>query len=137
MNTVLVEPFGYSKTLTTVLEVCKRARAENPYSDIVMLGNVLNGNPIKDEIKKLVLNGKSDKEIGNIFGLSYLTIKKYRQELGFIQKSSRPNKYKYNDIQFQIIIGSILGDASLVKMYKNGGTVFKVTHCLKQQDYLK
>ena len=53
MNTVLVEPFGYSKTLTTVLEVCKRARAENPYSDIVMLGNVLNGDPIKDEIKKL------------------------------------------------------------------------------------
>lgn len=91
----------------------------------------------KNEIKKLILNGKSDKEIGDIFGLSYLTIKRHRQNLGFIQKSSRPNKYKYDDTQSQIIIGSILGDASLVKMHKNGGTVFKITHCLKQQDYLK
>ena len=53
MNTLLVQPYGYSRTLQTVLEVCIKARNENPCKEIVMLGNILNGEPIKDELIRL------------------------------------------------------------------------------------
>lgn len=41
-----------------------------------------------------------------------------------------------NNIQKQIITGSLLGDGSLTKIYKNNNSAFREGHCIKQHDYI-
>jgi ribosomal protein S6 len=91
----------------------------------------------KETIKELFNSNKSDEEIGEVLGLSSATVKKQRQSIGLLRANKRPNNYIYSNEEFQIILGSLLGDGSLQKTYTSGGTVFKVTHCEKQKEYIE
>ena len=53
MNIEIIEPCGYSKTLSNLLQVANKARYHFPNSKIVLLGNVLNGEQVKNELLKL------------------------------------------------------------------------------------
>lgn len=53
MNIEIIEPCGYSKTLSNLLDVATKARFSFPKSQIVLLGSVLNGEQVKVELSKL------------------------------------------------------------------------------------
>ena len=53
MNIEIIEPCGYSKTLSNLLDVATKARFSFPKSQIVLLGGVLNGEQVKVELSKL------------------------------------------------------------------------------------
>lgn len=56
MNVEIIEPCGYSKTLSNLLNVASRARYEFPKSTIVLLGSILNGEQVKKELFNLNIN---------------------------------------------------------------------------------
>lgn len=56
MNVEIIEPCGYSKTLSNLLNVAGRARYEFPKSTIVLLGSILNGEQVKKELFNLNIN---------------------------------------------------------------------------------
>lgn len=53
MNIEIIEPCGFSKTLSNLLDVATKARFSFPKSQIVLLGGVLNGEQVKVELSKL------------------------------------------------------------------------------------
>ena len=53
MDIEIIEPCGYSKTLSNLLDVANKARYSFPKSQIVLLGSVLNGEQVKVELNKL------------------------------------------------------------------------------------
>ena len=53
MNIEIIEPCGYSKSLSNLLDVATKARFSFPKSQIVLLGGVLNGEQVKVELSKL------------------------------------------------------------------------------------
>ena len=91
----------------------------------------------ENKLQELVKNGLSDQEIGKILNRATVTIQKHRQKLGLLQCIKTPNDYQYNETEFQVILGSVLGDGCLIKTYQNGGTILKVVHCEKQKEYLE
>ena len=56
MNIEIIEPCGYSKTLSNLLDVATKARFSFPKSQIVLLGGVLNGEQVKVELSKLAIS---------------------------------------------------------------------------------
>lgn len=93
---------------------------------------------IDDEIvEKLVKQGYNDEQIGKKLNRAPATIAKHRQKLRLIDFSKIPNNYKYSNEEFQVILGSLLGDGSLVKTHVNGGTILKISHCEQQKQYLE
>ena len=56
MDIEIIEPCGYSKTLSNLLDVANKARYSFPKSQIVLLGSVLNGEQVKVELNKLGIN---------------------------------------------------------------------------------
>lgn len=91
----------------------------------------------KNKLKTMLQEGYNDKEIANLTGYAIATVKKHRQKLGILLQNKRPNNYNYNDIEFQVILGSVLGDGNLCKKHKNGGTHLRITHSPKQKEYLE
>ncbi len=89
------------------------------------------------KLKELYIQGFSDAEIGKILGRATATITKHRQRQGLLNAIKTPNNYQYNSEEFQIILGSVLGDGSLIKTHTNGGTILKIAHCEKQKEYLE
>ena len=53
MDIEIIEPCGYSKTLANLLDVATKARYSFPSSKIVLLGSVLNGEQVKNELFRL------------------------------------------------------------------------------------
>ncbi len=53
MEINLIEPIGYTETLTNLLRIATKARTLKPFSEIVLLGGLLNADSIKKELKKL------------------------------------------------------------------------------------
>lgn len=53
MEVTLIQPFWYSETLDHLLEVALEARKDNPNSEIILLGNLLNAYPVRRELAKL------------------------------------------------------------------------------------
>lgn len=88
------------------------------------------------KLEQLFNEGKADAEIGQILNRSAATIARQRQSMRLLRATKIPNNYQYTEEEFQVILGSLLGDGSLSKMYDNGGTIFKVTHCVKQKEYI-
>lgn len=90
-----------------------------------------------EQVKCLVSQGKTDKEIANILNYSWSYIRMCRTKLLQMPiTSNKPNNYVYEGDEYQVLIGSLLGDGSLQKVHKNGGTVLKITHSEKQKEYI-
>lgn len=80
-------------------------------------------------------------EIAKIYNVNRSTISNRLKEFGI---KSNPNQRKYETIksiplskqQKEMIVGSSLGDASIVLSGRRINPYFKVSHCEKQKDYL-
>lgn len=58
--------------------------------------------------------------------------------MGFIRVRKTPINYQPTPLEEQVLIGSLLGDGNLTKRKGNKrGTIFSVSHCLKQKEYIE
>jgi len=85
----------------------------------------------------------SDREIGEKLGSFKHTIRKWRNVYGILPISHQDRKRRLkggfapiSDRQMEIILGSLLGDATLKGSSKNSRH-FAVSHSIKQKDYLE
>lgn len=89
-----------------------------------------------EEVEKLVRSNKSDKEIAKLFNVKPISVYFFRKRNNIerdnllISKSIEPTKR-----QLSIIVGSLLGDASLRKT--NINPIFSCEHGIKQLEYCK
>ena len=86
---------------------------------------------ILEEIKK----GKSYEEIMNKFGCSYTTAKRvaHNNNLHVLKKKNRILDIEFTDDEFQVLYGTLLGDAHLLKKTNNAQGSFN--HCIDQIEY--
>lgn len=94
----------------------------------------------KEDLLNLVMEGKTDKEIGNILNISTPSIHYYRTKVYNIQRSSlreSPGEI-YSHEQFEVLFGCTLGDGymNVNPNSKSTGPSFICSHSLKQKEYL-
>lgn len=91
------------------------------------------------KVKKLFNEGKTDKEISEIINYSIDYIKSCRHKLGLkLMEAKKAIDYQFNDKEYQVIIGSLLGDGNIsMPKYKNGGSTLYITHSIKQKEYIE
>ena len=53
MNVEIIKPFGYSKTLQNLLDICHEVRTLYPFNKVCLLGGLLNADSAKEKIKQL------------------------------------------------------------------------------------
>jgi len=88
---------------------------------------------IKDyhsEIVKMTLEGKRQKEIAEKLKFSKAGICKYLKKIGVKYRGSEITKSQY-----ELIIGSLLGDSTLIKCKTSENFEFVCQHGLKQKEY--
>lgn len=96
-------------------------------------------------VEVLYDSGKNREEISNILGLTEWQI---RKALQYIRKTpsnirrkflNKLNTIPITEDQEQCILGTLLGDASLIKRIRYGTTTFEYTvgHCYAQLEYLQ
>jgi transposase/SAM-dependent methyltransferase len=97
---------------------------------------------LEAELRRLYCDENlSDKQIAPSYGVSAFTIWKWRKTLGIEGINPQQRKYKNNPEipltarQRSILFGSLLGDMS-VKASPSQRTIFSVTHCDDQKDFL-
>jgi hypothetical protein len=77
-------------------------------------------------------------EIAECLGYSESYIHSKRLSLNLKRsEAKKPISYNFSEEEFQVIIGSILGDGSLVQHHKNGGAVLTFNHCVEQEEYIR
>ena len=89
-----------------------------------------------DEVEKLVRENKTDKEIAELFNVKPVSVYFFRKRNNIQRDNLLINKaIEFTNRQRSIILGSLLGDASLRKT--NINPVFTCEHGIKQLEYCK
>lgn len=78
--------------------------------------------------------GKSANEIAQEFGFSKRVIEKWCGEKHNLNNRTRRNHLKLNEIQEEIVVGSLLGDGHIDRRENN--PIFIVSHAENQKEYL-
>ena len=92
----------------------------------------------EEELINLFNQGLSDKEIANKMNYSPQHIKRTRLKLKLYRgEIKKPNNYIYNNEEYQVILGSLLGDGHLCKKFENSGVILSIKHCEKQKEYVE
>lgn len=88
------------------------------------------------EAEKLVKEGKTDREIAELLGVKEISVYFFRRRNNIQRDNLLINKaIEMTDRQRSIILGSLLGDASLRKT--NINPIFTCEHGIKQLEYCK
>lgn len=88
------------------------------------------------EAEKLVREGKTDREIAELLGVKEISVYFFRKRNNIQRDNLLINKaIEMTDRQRSIILGSLLGDASLRKT--NINPIFTCEHGIKQLEYCK
>ena len=91
-----------------------------------------------EDVLKLYNKGLTDEEIAEVLECSHQHIKRIRLSNGLKrEEAKRPNNYKYSNIEYQVILGTVLGDGHLARQHKNGGVVLSISHCERQKEYIE
>ena len=91
-----------------------------------------------DKLESLFSSGKSDEEIAQELKYSSYYVRSVRLKLGLKREEVKtPIHYSFNEEEFQVILGSLLGDGSLVKPHKNGRAILTFSHYVEQEEYIK
>lgn len=96
----------------------------------------------KQTLEELYTNQKlTTQEIAHIYNVHRTTIsnklKKYNiPTIKYPRKYHETKTQPINDIQDQLIIGSLLGDASIISRDNVQDPYFRISHCEKQKEYL-
>lgn len=81
------------------------------------------------------LKKEKDKILKGELLLSPATRYRIKKEAGLV-KSKFPEDINLTEEEFQVILGSLLGDGNIsVRHPKKGGGILNIKHCLKQKDY--
>ena len=89
-----------------------------------------------EEVEKLVKENKTDREIAELFNVKPISIYFFRKRNNIERDNLLINKaIKPTNRQLSIIVGSLLGDASLTKT--NINPFFSCEHGIKQLEYCK
>lgn len=89
-----------------------------------------------EEVRKLVKENKTDREIAELFNVKPISIYFFRKRNNIQRDNLLINKaIKPTDRQLSIIVGSLLGDASLRKT--NINPIFTCEHGIKQLEYCR
>lgn len=89
-----------------------------------------------EEVRKLVKDNKSDREIAKLFNVKPISVYFFRKRNNIQRDNLLINKaIELTNRQRSIILGSLLGDASLRKT--NVNPIFTCEHGIKQLEYCK
>lgn len=88
------------------------------------------------EFLEIYYKGLSDKKISEILKVSEGYITQRRNKLNLPYNKERKELIPLSDIEFQVIIGTVLGDTHLYKKYENGDTAGTCNHCLDQEEFI-
>lgn len=97
--------------------------------------------PKEKLIELYINNNKTMNEIAKIYQVDRTTISN-KLKMFDIKINKQQRKYTnlktipLTELQKELIVGSCLGDASLIKNQRRITSYFKVAHCEKQKDYL-
>ena len=101
-----------------------------------MKGSVLDTK--RKEFEELFYQNLSDYAIAKKLGINHCTIFKWRKKHGYMRDSLKENKLvPLTTIQEEVLIGTLLGDASLRIGKDCINPRFSCTHCLAQEEYCK
>lgn len=97
----------------------------------------LNKVPTYDEVYDMLINKEmTTMEISKIYNLTRSQITKYVTKYN-INRDDVYKKYKINDIQHDLIIGSILGDGCVTKKKQDTKSTLSISHAENQKKYLE
>jgi DNA-binding CsgD family transcriptional regulator len=89
-----------------------------------------------EEVEKLVKENKTDREIAELYNVKPVSVYFFRKRNNIERDNLLVNKaIEPTDRQLSIIVGSLLGDASLRK--SNINPIFNCEHGIKQLEYCK
>lgn len=90
-----------------------------------------------DEEFLIIYNqGLSDKKLSEILLVSEGYITQRRNKLNLSYNKERKELIPLTNIEFQVILGTVLGDTYLYKKYENGDTAGTCNHCLTQEEFI-
>jgi hypothetical protein len=101
-----------------------------------MKGSILDNK--KEEFEDLFNQGLSDYKIARKLGINHCTVFQWRKKHNYIRPSLKEGKYiALSTIQEEVLLGTLLGDSSLVIGRDCVNPRFSCTHCLAQEEYCK
>jgi transposase len=82
--------------------------------------------------------GMTDKELSEYFSVANSTVKQYRYRLNLpFNKKKVNNEVIPNNEEFQVLYGTILGDAFISEgRYENGDSCGSFNHCVEQKEWI-
>lgn len=90
----------------------------------------------KEKFEELFNAGLSDYKIAKELGMNHASVFQYRKKHGYIRDSLKENQpINIAPKEMEIIIGTVLGDATLRRTNKNA--FYVVSHSAKQKEYCK
>lgn len=97
-----------------------------------------------DELKSVIASSRSIREVSerlgyNGNGSSHLVRDRCvaeRMDLSHFTKRPRHTLSDFTGLQYDVVIGSMLGDGSVSKTFRNLQSSFCESHCVEQKDYL-
>lgn len=88
------------------------------------------------EFQEIYYEGYTDKELSEIFKVSNGYIIQRRNKLNLAPHSQKIQITPLTDQEFQVILGTVLGDTHLYKRYENGHTAGTCNHCVQQKEWI-
>lgn len=128
VDTKIASMFGVSRSNIQYIRKTKGIKSLFSYDKISKIK--------KEKFKELFDKGLSDKQIAKELNVSESGVYGFRKKLGYNRKSlleASTNPLTQDNIE--ILLGILMGDASMENPYKNAR--IKFAHCEKQKDYTK
>lgn len=89
-----------------------------------------------DEFLKLYNQGFSDKQISEVYNTSKDYVRQRRNKLSLPINKEIIEINKLTEEEFQVILGTVLGDTHLYKRYENGNCAGTCNHCVDQEELI-
>ena len=89
-----------------------------------------------EEFLEVYNQNLSDKQIAEILNVSEGYATQRRNKLSLPYNKEKKEIIALTDIEFQVILGTVLGDTHLYKKYINGDCTGTCNHCLEQEELI-
>jgi len=89
-----------------------------------------------EEFLKVYNQNLSDKQISEVLNVSEGYVTQRRNKLSLTYNKEKKDIVSLTDIEFQVILGTVLGDTHLYKKYTYGDTTGTCNHCLEQEELI-
>lgn len=128
MDSEIAKKFGVTDGAIFNHRKCKGITSLFDYSKVSKIDNT--------KFEELFHQGLTDAEIGNILGMSSDGIYAHRVRHGYLRESYAVAKPKeLSEFQKQVLLGTMLGDASFRMGKGSLNPAITCAHCIKQKEY--